>query len=221
MWRSVIEDNLDTILKEFSREYGGSAMEHDLENLQLTALKISSAVVDRLRLPSLKRLVYEDVIGAGERMIFDLILRSDPPLTYLRLSSGSVDKIMLVNVLRLLPTLEELHLSDFIMSARFLRALDMKNEGGTPRREDSSVICPNLQSLRLQHLVVVPQELETCTDALFSLIQSRHAYRPSHNVHLSRTFGAIALPLTDSDHDRLRQELESRGNVLFAQSGRI
>ncbi|KAL5486176.1 hypothetical protein ACEPAI_7221 [Sanghuangporus weigelae] len=94
-----LDDTFVTILEEFVREHDGSAKDHDLESLEITALKNSVAVVERLRLPSLKRLVYADD--------FDLILRSDPPLTYLQLRSGSVDEVTLVNVLRLLPTLDD------------------------------------------------------------------------------------------------------------------
>ncbi|OCB89934.1 hypothetical protein A7U60_g2874 [Sanghuangporus baumii] len=214
--QSGLDDTFGTTLEEFAREHNGSAVDHDLESLEIIALKNSAAVVERLRLPSLKRLVYEDGVGTAARTIFDLIRRSDLPLTYLQLRSGIVDEVTLVNVLRLLPTLEDLHLSGFTVSAQFLRALDVKNEGSTPPpapSEDKSLICPHLRSLRLQWLV--PQELETCTNALFSLIQSCHVHRSFYNAHLSHTSGVIALPLTDSDHDNLRQELQRRGSVFL------
>ncbi|KAL5526438.1 hypothetical protein ACEPAF_8161 [Sanghuangporus sanghuang] len=213
VYHAEFDDISGTTLERSARQHGGSALDHDLESLQLIVVNNYAAIVARIRLPSLKRLVYEDGSRTAPQTIFDLILRSNPLLTYLKLRSESVDKIMTVNVLRLLPMLEELHLSDFALSAQSLRALNMKNEGSTPRREDKPVIRPKLQLLRLQQ--VVPQELETCTDVLFSLIQSRPAHRPFQNVHLSRTFGVIALSLTESDHDRMGQELQSRGSIFL------
>ncbi|KAL5525617.1 hypothetical protein ACEPAG_6953 [Sanghuangporus baumii] len=145
-----LDDTFGTTLEEFAQEHNGFAVDHNLESLEIITLKNSAAVVERLRLPSL---VYEDGVETAARTIFDLIRRSAPPLTYLQLRSGSVEEVALVNVLRLLPMLENIHLSGLTVLTQFLRALDVKNEGSTPPpalNEDKSLTCSNLRTLRLR-----------------------------------------------------------------------
>lgn len=200
--------------EEPTPELDNTVVEHNLESIDLEALNNSAAVVDRLRLPALKSLVFEDASGNAAQTLLGLIRRSDPPLTSLELRSWRIDEAALLDLLLSLPTLEQFYLSNSAVSERFFQALDVKDGASLPRLavdEDRTGICPRLKSLRLQWLRA--RDPEACADALLSVIQSRHAHGSFQNISLG--YEVIPLPLEESHRERVRNEVKNKGSIFI------
>ncbi|KAL5480546.1 hypothetical protein ACEPAI_1816 [Sanghuangporus weigelae] len=137
---------------------------HELRALKLGGHYAAEYVLERVTLPYLTALLYEDdSYGPGDRSLLNFFERSRPPLTFLEIRGIDLFEDT-ATILQSLPGLMDLRIKHTIISIQLFHTLTIK--------EDRQVTCPALSSLWLEELDLTSTR-SAGIEALISMVKSR------------------------------------------------
>ena len=142
-----------------------------LRKMEFRGYAESELVLDSVTLPSLEVLKLK-APGQGMPLV-NFFERSAPPLRILGIQCVDTSEETVIEVLRLLPTLQEFWFHFASISSRFFRELT----AGVARNSRQPVICPALVYLCVDRYGEKPAEdSEAFFEALVSMVESRTRY---------------------------------------------
>ena len=136
---------------------------------------VSDIVIDRVTLPSLEALCSTGSYfrrRVDSEIYRNLFHRSSPPLTQLELGNENAEAF--IPILRLLPTIKRLKISNTWISEYFFRSLTV-DVSALDDAAESRTICPSLVFLELEDLVPLGTRdtQEEHANALLTMVKSR------------------------------------------------
>ncbi|EJD04748.1 uncharacterized protein FOMMEDRAFT_27071 [Fomitiporia mediterranea MF3/22] len=153
--RTDFSTRRDLSYNEESYNEDCSIISHNLQVLVLQCDKASAFVVNKLVLPALEQLVYDDKSAEnGCANFLAFVKRSLPPLTHLEITGQCADDDVVSHALPLLPMLEVLNLVFCIVSGSFFVLLSIPSGAGMGSRCKVVSIGTHSQSSEIWELVV-------------------------------------------------------------------